>query len=554
MTVAIRTTALIVVIFASGACVGPGIPVEFSGGSVALNDTLRRDMGPTVGASPLDVFSDGNCRAGTGASSSAPCHFVSPVLGSLMFANPPNFIQRLHNATNLWVTGGNGYARLSYEVIVEDVTLRDSDNDVVLTTEASFGSCDVFPVFNQDTRQIPTAITGRVVPRNYADHVVINVRSCARQAISGISTTADLGPVSTNCSSETAMQLLAGKTPPGKQNPPLCLIDLGAGALLTDVSFTLVPSQREDASFVLDEVSPGMNVKSLPLPTHLKVVPAGGIRTISRTLRYAGEAVPDGEQWIHRYEWNVPIVSGVWQENFSPNVSVVAARVRRGNPTAMPGDYRLIEALNIGQRLCKTRDDSQGYSEYDVTLCEPKIGPIRFSPAYSHLKMEQSSTLLPPILWEVRLRHDTEIPPAVTYHLELDLTANGEIGTSGSGLTAAPASRDLGTLRVSVQPPAIDAFQVENFGVTAVRVQSITLTGPHAAEFGQATTSVGDPPFNLAGGDDFAIRLQPLFTSMSRKNATAEVGFVDHFGRAGRIAMSVMATAVEPAVITLPDI
>jgi hypothetical protein len=549
-----RTIALLGLAVACGACIGPGIPVEVEGGHVALNDTLRRDMGPTVSTPPLTVFSDGNCRGSAGANPNAPCNLVSPVLGSLMHDQHPEFVQRMRKAPNLWVTGGNGFARLSYEIIVEDVTLRDSDEDVVLGTGVSFGSCDLFPMFDQDTREPPAAIRGAIAPKNYADHIKVDVRSCSRPAIPAISTADDLGAVKTNCSSTSVTQLLAGRVLPNPQNPPLCVIDLGAGALLTDVSFSLVPSQREDATFVLEEISPGMQVKPIALPTHLKVVPAGGIRTISRSLTYTGQAEADGGQWIHRYEWRVPMAGQDWQENFSPNITVVAARVRRGNPTVAAGDYRLVEALNIGSKLCKTREESSGHTEFDVTLCEPTIVPFSVSPAYTHLEMAQSPGPGSPLAWQVRLRHDTQSPPADAYHLELDLTAISETGTSGSGLTAAPASRDLGTLRVGLPSPAIDAFAVENFGIAAVRVQSISLTGPHAPEFGQPTTSAGPAPFNLAGQDSFVIRLQPQFTSMSLKNAVTEVRFVDHVGRQGMISMPVMATAVQPAVIAMPDI
>ncbi|MCG8369588.1 MAG: hypothetical protein MJA32_03620 [Proteobacteria bacterium] len=546
-----RTAALIALTLAGTACVEPGIPVVVEGGRIALNDTLRRDMGPTVSVSPSNTFSDGNCRGPAGADPKAPCHLVSPVLGSLMHAHRPDLAQRLRKAPNLWVTGGNGFARLSFEIVAEDVTLRDRDKDVELDADANFGSCDRFPGLDKDTREIQEAIRGVIVTENYADHLEVDVRRCSRASIPAISTVGDLGAVTANCDSESVTQLLAGREPPHPQNPPMCVIDLGAATLMTDVSFSLLPSQRDGASFVLEDVSPGMEVKALPLPTHLKVVPAGGIRTISRPLEYIGNAEADGERWIHRYQWRVPTEGQELLENFSPNITVVAARVRQGNPTAMPGDYRPVEALKIGSTLCKTRDDSRGFSEFDVVLCEP-MAPFPVSPAYSHPELAQSTGLDPSLIWQVRLWHDTEEQPGGSYHLELDLTAIGDTGTSGSGLTAAPASIDLGTQRVGAQVPAIDAFEVGNFGVASVRVRSVTLTGPQAAEFGQPTTSAGVPPFDVAGGDGFAIRLQPQFASMSRKNAVTEVRFIDHAGRQGTIAMPVIATAVEPSIIAVP--
>ena len=223
------------------------------------------------------------------------------------------------------------------------------------------------------------------------------------------------------------------------------------------------------------------------------------------------------------------------------------------DPTA-PADYRPIDALTIAETLCKTHDDTQGYREYNIVECEPVLAPFRVTPAYTHNELEQAPGLGQSLQWEVRLRHATQTPPNDSYHLELDLTAPDGTGTSGSGLTAAPASTDLGTLRVGVAVPVVDAFEVENFGVASVRVQSIVLSGSHAAEFGQPTTSAGSAPFNLAGGDRFTIGLMPQFTSMSRKNALVEVRFVDHVGRAGMISMPIQAIAVQPAIVSMPNV
>ena len=129
-----RTAGILLLMVVGPACVPGGKVADVEGGRVALNDTLHREMEPTVGASALETFSDGYCTGISNPAQNAPCHLVSPVLGSLMRGTQSELIRKLPKAPNLWVTGGNGFASLSYEIIVEDVTASVKTVSYLATT------------------------------------------------------------------------------------------------------------------------------------------------------------------------------------------------------------------------------------------------------------------------------------------------------------------------------------------------------------------------------------------------------------------------------------
>lgn len=257
-----------------------------------------------------------------------------------------------------------------------------------------------------------------------------------------------------------------------------------------------------------------------------------------------------------RVTWSVDDTRAPWLENFSPNVIVTRARIREGRGS--DATYLANTGLKVADKLCETIDNSQGYTEFDVSFCDPDArDPFRVTPAYRADALNQSGPVDNSIVWEARIPiEDDTLSGRGPFFIELDLTAEEPVGSRSSGLRAAPPALDLGDVQVGAAAPLPTRFVIDNWSASPVKVTSVRFTGEDAGEFGMPIVIADDSttvPINLGGHEKFEIGIQPDFRSMAVKRTTLEVAYRDSRGSPARIRMPITATAVQPFVIMEPD-
>ncbi len=541
--------------------------IQIMGGSLQLNQKLRADMGASASMSVGRFFASGDC-AGTGNQDG--CQFVSAVQGSLVNADNRQFTNRLRRAPYLWVEG-DGFTKLSYEFVGRgvNVVLKDNPTEIV-GRDVDVGSCHGFPVSNPDTRLPFEEFEDfdEEAGEEYTQMYDVTVARCS--AAGGASGNPEtLAPQTSNCVTHSISSLVGNARHPRPQNSPLCLINVAANQIDADMSYSLTPSTRPGVA--LSDLWSGISAIQFNLEPHLKIVPVGGVRTISRRMTRTGERQINTDGSItHWFAWYVPLDGEQWAENFSPNIVVSRARVRRGAWTPNNRDYLNLEALEVGNQNCQVRVPGSGDTEFDVPMCNPGMaGSYRVTPGYRFEvlnagRVDDGDRLL----WDARVR----VPPAASIDseqlfLELDLTALSPIGTSGAGLLANPGVRHLGMIRTGATTTPQPGFDLHNFGSVSAYVESISFEGRDASEFGtiqvrrvsapgsgavSAVTTAFTAPFIFLAGSRAEVNVMPAFRTMGQKQAQAVIVFRDVRNAAQTLRVALQATAVTPLINVLP--
>lgn len=540
--------------------------VVVMGGSLELNQKLRADLERADSMPNGRFFANGECAGGSTAQDE--CHYVSAVLASMMDAENRLFTNRLRRAPFLWVEG-DGFAELSYEFLGRGVNIALKDDPTeIIATDVDVGTCHGFPVANPDTR-VPIEELEDVDEETsdaYTQMFEVTVHECAANGTGNPET---LVPQSTNCSDRTVRSFLGNNPPGNPQNWPLCLVSLGASQLSSDVSFSLIPGTTQGVDLL--DVWPGLIVPTFQLTPHLRTVPIGGVRTISRLMERTGQRrTNDDGSVTHWFEWRVRLGGSEWTENFSPNVIVARARVRRGAWSPNNRDYLNLEALEVGNVRCQVRVPGSGDTEFDIPMCNPSLqGGFRVSPGYRYeTLLQQRVDDNDRLLWDARVQVPrTPLNDNDQLYLELDLTAINPIGTSGSGLMADPGGRDLGSIRTGQTTVPQPGFMLYNIGSVSAWVESITLTGANAAEFGtvqiqrvsapgtgssSAAPATFSAPFIFLAGSRAEVKLLPAFQTMGLKRADAVITSRDVRNVPQSIRVALQATAVTPLMNVLP--
>ena len=540
--------------------------VMVMGGSLELNQKLRADMASSVSTASGRFFASGDCA---GATPQDECNLVSAVQASFVNAENALFTSRLRRAPFLWVEG-DGFARLSYEFVGRgvNIVLQDDPTESV-ASDVDVGTCHGFPVSHPDTREPIEGLeeVDEETSRAYTQMFDVTVHSCT----SGASTNPEtLEPQIDECASQSASELVANDRPhPGPQNPPLCVVGLAALALDSDVSFKLEPGTQPGVNLL--DLWSGISVSPFPILPHLRIVPVGGTRTISRRMERSDQRRmnPDGSV-THFFTWRVPIESGQWTENFSPNVVVTRARVRRGAWSPTNRDYFNLEGLEVGNVRCPVRVPATADTEFDITMCGPSPnGTFRVTPSYRFdFLMQQRLDDGDRLLWDARVNVSrSTLDDDDQLFLELDLTALLPVGTSGSGLMADPGGRDLGSIRTGPSTASQPGFMLHNIGSVSAYVESITLTGRNAAEFGSvqlqrvsapgsgiagAAPATFSAPFIFLAGSRVEARVLPAFQTIGEKQADVVITARDVRNVPQTIRVALQATAVSPLINVLP--
>jgi hypothetical protein len=132
---------------------------------------------------------------------------------------------------------------------------------------------------------------------------------------------------------------------------------------------------------------------------------------------------------------------------------------------------------------------------------------------------------------------------------------------------ADPGARNLGSIRTGASPGPQPGFMLHNIGGVSAYVQSITFSGPNAAEFGTVqvqrvsapgTGSAGvapvtfTPPFIFLAGSRAEVKIVPAFQSIGQKLATAVITYRDVRNTTQTVQVALQATAVTPLMNVLP--
>ncbi|MDH3587860.1 MAG: hypothetical protein OEQ74_00510 [Gammaproteobacteria bacterium] len=544
---------LVVSCFATPACVDT-TALQIREGSLDLNPKLRADMAASDQMANGSYFADGECP---GQSTSHECRYVTPVRGSMIDAGNPSFISRLRRAPFLWVAS-DGFVQLSYEFVGSNMSIVERDDPGnVIASDATIGTCHAFPAYDPDTRQVIPEFSNASIADalTFAQQFSVTLKSCIESS-SPNTISQTLRRIDMNCSDASVRSLVGSNVPPNPQNPPFCLVNLHGGQLMTDVSYSVAPGAAPGID--LDDLWPGVDNSPRQLLPNLKTVPVDGKRTISRRMLRTGETVQnDDGSTTHWFTWQVGLSDGDWNENFSPNIFVTRARVRKG--TIAAGVYLPLESFKAGIVRCETVVPGSNNTEFDILMCNPNASDVlRVTPGYAFEAIKQARIgNSDRILWEARVRTPPNTLGASDLFLELDLSADSPVGSSGSGLMAAPATRDLGMLRTGLTPDTQDGFMLQSLGAASVRVESITLQGPDAGGFGtpqiiQRGSSV-TTPFVVSRGSPAEIRLQPNFQLIGRKTAQLLVSYRGIRNAPGSIGMGLAAQVASPSVIPFPE-
>ena len=538
--------------------------IQIRDGTLELNDRLRADMGPSAGMVAGQFFADGTCTSAAGGGDE--CNFIAQVRGSLIGADDQFYLSRLRRTDFLWVAGGNGFPVLSWEFVGTGISVVDKDEPSNrFATNVTVATCNGFPFLNPETRQVIPEFENIGVgdTRAYVQQFDVSIRECTGPMMpAGVSES--LEPVGFNCSSTSVSAILGQNFAPYPQNPPFCVVNFGFSSLMTDVSFAATPDARPGID--RNALWPGLDVAPRTLLPHLKTVPIGNIRTISRALVRTGQRqTNDDGSTTHWFTFRVGLANGKWTENFSPNIFVTHARMRNGPWTAGGTNYLPIERLKVNVHTCQTRVPGSNDTEYDILMCEPETGrPFRVTPAYLRSSIDTGPVNdNDRIEWEVLIR----VPPAMAedgdqLFLELDLAAAEPIGQRGSSLIAEPPARDLGSVRTG-PASSRSGFTVRNFGVGSVWIDSVQLVGGDAQEFGApilhrgaaGASSAGTPisaPLILRSSSVFSVVFEPAFQSLGQKNSQLVVTYRNIDGSSSDIRTQLYADAVSPAIKLQP--
>lgn len=552
---------LLLIALLSG-CIGT-TAFKIRGGTLELNPRLRGDFNASSGMAEGRFFSDGTCSLQAG--SSDECHFISTLRNSLLTGTQ---LQHLRRANFFWMES-DGFPKLSFEVVGRHLDTYEADDPSrVISSQVDVGSCWGFPLLDPENRQAVRGMENAVVAnsRETTNQFDVTVRECAAPlAPNAISE--NLSAVTGNCANSSVQALVANIQPVAHENPPLCVKDLGLNArMMADLSYTLTPGAS--AGINLADFWQDLSIAPLPITPHLKVVPIDGVRTISRVMQLKSVQDNDDGSKTFRWTWTVPLDGDRWAENFSPNITVAKARVRKG-PFGNNNTYLPMKRLDIGRFNCSA-SRAEGETEFAIQVCEPNMqGGFNVTPTYdagtfSQAPVDDGLRLL----WEAQVRipaNSTLVTQNDTVSLEMDLTAISTIGSSGAGLLADPGGRNLGSVRTG-SSGSHSVFVLQNFGVMAAWIDSIVPVGANAAEFGSvqirrmpSTTTAAatapapiTPPFFLRGGSSVAVEVTPSFQTAGEKRTDLVVTYKDIRRTPQTLRVAVMANAVSPQINALP--
>jgi len=541
-------------------CVGP-VNMLLGGGSVDLNPRLRGDLLSSEGLPDGRFFSDGTCL--NGQLPTHDCHFVSTLRHSLLTHQD---LQRLRRSTFFWMES-DGFPILSYEVIARnlDVITEDQPPKTVVR-QATVGSCWGFPTREAETRRSLSGLEFVLNPRAIAKQVDVALQECA-PPMAGATASEALVPVTSACIDQSIAAQTSVEAHPLPEIPPLCVKDVPLSArMMADLSYSVTLQSR--STIDLQAIWPGVTVNRIPLKPHLKTVPVEGSRLFSRRMEFMlQDRSPDGSTTL-QWRWSVPNDSEQWQENFSPHIAVVNARVRKGPQTEGDKTFLPMRSLEFGRHHCR-HTSASGDTEFAVQTCDSSM--IHVTPAYDvedfgQVPIDDGDRLF----WTAEVR----LPPGSTLvqaqdpvFLELDLTAFNVADQTGSGLRAEPAAGDLGlTPTGGPSQPNVPAFVLHNEGALVQRIDRVTVSGRDAAEFGTAIlssvqssrsgSSASVPavglPVTIRAGTSVLVELTPQFRTMGEKQAEITVCFEDlrHIPRTIRVPLT--AVAVSPLIDVVP--
>jgi hypothetical protein len=535
-------------------------PIAIRNGALDLNPRLRGDLGASAQMPDGRFFSDGSCSGAAGPLDE--CHFIATLRNSLL---TPVQLQHLRRADYFWMES-EGFPQLSHEVIARDFdVVKAGDSSSVITAHATAGSCGGLPLKDVETRQ-PIRGLEHFAGAGAESYFDVTVRECAVPVTATISDA--LTPVTDNCTDRSVRQLSGAGSPAPPQTPPLCLTNVGiAAALNSDLSYTLIPSVASGQH--LETIWTNLSIAPLPIGPQLKVIPVGGIRTISRQMQFDGvRGNPDGSQ-TYEWSWMVPVQNDGWAENFSPNTVVIKARVRKGPIAGASSVYLPVIRLDVGRFRCLAAN-AAGDTSFAVQTCEPeKKGGLNVTPTY-----DADTFSLSPVDDSLRLQWKAQVlvpagsnivSQSDTVSLELDLTAvSAEFGQAGAGLLGDPASRDLGVVPTGANATEYPVFTVRNPSLLAAWIDSIVLSGADAAEFGAVNVLASEalasnppaslaPPVLLASHSALTVGLVPSFSSIGDKHAAITVTYEDLRGTPQTLSVFVKATAATPTIVLIPS-
>jgi hypothetical protein len=525
---------------------------------------------------------------------------MSPLLPNTI---EPAHLRHLRRSDYLWVESA-GSLRLSYEFTATNVTIfslfgsSSPQQRQLISRDVAIGTCPQAPngpLKDPQTRQPVRGMETKILPgeaRAYSSAFDIWLNGCTGPlALDRPSET--LTPASERCSSTPGQNMLdfLPAVIPSQHNPPLCqtgvLVPGQSG--LRDISYTLTPKPAENpftagmrqwfplaaglfeayAKAQFEKVWENASLPTQTLLPHVKVVPVHSVRTIARPMQRIeyGMDPADGSQ-VSEWQFRLrPGGTSGWDENFSPHIVSVRARVRRGDWSGPDGgNYLPMERLKIGTVNCDSgaRTGNHGGNEFDIVLCRTAGPMLRVTPGYrfdtlSSRPIDDDDSLI----WNVRILlspRDTPLEENSPVFLELDLTALDPFSKGpGTGILVDPPSRDLGNFPLpaggSSPAPARAAFTVYNGGVTGVRVTRVSLTGGDAVEFGAVqlhpqgagpspTLPPAVPaPADLHGGEKLTISVAPQFRSAGAKRTDVIVEYLDVYNIPGRLQAVLTASA-----------
>jgi hypothetical protein len=512
-------------------------------------------------------FADGHCES---ADPRSECRFISPLRGSLVSQVNPDYLSRLRRSTYFWVEM-EGFPILSYEFIGKGLSIVDADEPTTVIAGGGpngvdIGTCFGFPALNPETRHIIRDMENVSIAGSsqFLAQFDVMVRACSAPTTGSVSET--LMPQTGNCSDRSVRTLLHG-VPPSPQTVPLCLLNLPTSNFSTDVSYALRPQAAGGVD--LPSIWPGLNLRSLELLPHFKTVPVEGVRTLSRPLTRTGERQPNPNGSVtHYFTWRVPVpepmATSDWSENFSPNLVVARARVRRGPWSPSNHDYINVEYLKVAEKRCLERVPNTNDIDFDIPRCDPgRAAPFRITPAYTidALNAGRVDDAMR-IEWDVRVNGQTAtLADTDELFLELDLVAISTVGTSGSGLLGEPAGRNLGQIRTGPAGASLPTFTLRNYSRLSVWVDSITFRGRDAAEFGTpdlqrsgaaAGTDSLLAPLTMPAGSTLQLNVRPAFRAVGVKQADMAIRFHDVTNRSNTLYLALEASAVAPFMSVLP--
>jgi hypothetical protein len=592
-------------------------------GSLDLNPHLRGDFAASQGMPGGRFLSDGNCPDSAGPTDE--CHFVSPLLWGALTSTQLQHLRRSHY---FWVDG-DGFPKLTYEYVASGFDLFAADSHTLISHVDAAGSCADFPFRDPETRQLVPNVPApfQHINSQYFIRLLfdVTVQECAADIAGADPET--LAAANDHCNNQSTQAVLqlsapgaASVTPPYQgPAPPLCVANaaITPQSMMADLSYTLTAGPAPALSPDLFRTGwKGLNTPAHALEPNLKVVPVSGVRTISRQAVFCDQtadpvncketANPDGSvtrQW--EYQVDIDMSAGVWQENFSPNIVVKTARLRKGprvqgTPPSCadvnaPTCYGPMTRLDIGRFRCLSISPA-GDTAFMVPSCENMQGGLRVTPTYDFGTFQTAAVdNADRLLWKASVKVPAGSALLTTrdsVFLELDLTAISSFGTSPGGLRADPPSSDLGLIRDKTSSVPQRVFTLSSVGVLPVQIQSLALAGPDAAEFesvsasrlilrlassggpglphqprpGGAAGSSGSSvptlvessvpvavPFFLDSGAQAEIDVVPAFKTVGRKQAQLVITFADVRGNAQTLTLPIQANIVTPEFTLVPQ-